>query len=232
MRNRVRGKDIDPLRCPRCRLHTDLCACDLMVPLSVATKVLLVAHWAEIRKPTNTGQLAVACLQDATLCLRGREDVPNDPVAWAPSTTPLLLFPTPDAESLDTWRAKHVNVPSVTLIVPDGTWRQAKRIRRRVPGLDQIQAVKLPASEGSDYRLRRAHLDERLATMEAIAQALGILEGPAVGERLMHVFRAVVDRALWSNGRLTTAEVTGGVPDGARQDGPAVRPPKDGQSML
>jgi len=218
MRNRVRGKDIDPLRCRRCRLHTDLCACDLLGPIQVTTRVLLVAHTAEVRKPTNTGQLAIACL-DAQLCLRGREDVPNDPVVWDSTTTPLLLFPTADAVPLDEWRAANPGA-RVTLIVPDGTWRQAKRIPRRVPELRGVQAVKLAAVQGSDYRLRRASWDEHLATMEAIALALGVLEGSAVEERLVHVFRAVVDRALWSNGRMATTDVTGGVPDGARQDGP------------
>jgi DTW domain-containing protein YfiP len=219
MRNRVRGQDVDPLRCSRCRLHTDLCACDLLVPIPVSTKLLLVAHRAEIRKPTNTGQLAAACLPGAKLCLRGREGVANDPVDWDPATTPLLLFPTSDAVEIEEWRRSHGNL-RVTLIVPDGTWRQAKRIPRRVPELRGMQAVKLDAKRESGYRLRRGRYDHHLATMEAVAQALGVLEGPAVEERLMHVFHAVVERALWSNGRLHASEVTGGVPDGARQDGP------------
>jgi DTW domain-containing protein YfiP len=224
MRNRVRSKDVDPLRCRRCRLHTDLCACDLLVPLPVSTQLLLISHWAEARKPTNTGQLALACLAGARSCVRGREHIPNDPVTWDPGTTPLLLFPTPDAIALDGWRATHGEAP-VTLIVPDGTWRQAKRIPRRVPELRDVQAVKLVGKQASGYRLRRASWDEQLATMEAIAMALGVLEGAAVEARMKHVFRAVVERALWSNGRVATAEVTGGVPPGARQDGPR---PHDG----
>ena len=220
MRNRVRGKDVDPLRCPRCRLHTDLCACDLMVPIQISTKLRVIAHMGEVRKPTNTGQLAVACVEGATLCLRGREDIPNDPVRWDPASTPLFLFPAPDAIPLNVWRAQHPDITDVTLVVPDGTWRQAKRIKRRVPGLGAIQVVKLSTHQGSAYRLRRSHRDDHLATLEAIAMALGILESPAIEERLLYVFRAVVDRALWSNGRLAASEVTGGVPDGARQDGP------------
>lgn len=238
MRNRIRGRDVDPLRCPRCRLHTDLCACDLLVPLPVSTKLLVVAHRAEVRKPTNTGRLAVACVQGATLCLRGREDVANDPVVWDADSTPLFLFPSSDAIPLGDWVAAQEGPRQVTLIVPDGTWRQAKRMRRRVPGLDTVQPVKLVADgAGSAYRLRRARREDRLATLEAVARALGVLEDAAVEERLMHVFRTVVDRALWSNGRLATAEVTGGVPHGARQDGPlragfpAVGQPASGEGL-
>ena len=222
MRNRMRKTDVDPLRCPRCRLHSDLCACTLLAPIEVATQILLVTHKFENLKATNTGHLAVQCLKGARLCLRGRKDSPDDPVVWEPAQTPLLLFPCRDALPLDAWRAAQASTSkAMTLIVPDGTWRQANRVRRRVPGLATVQAVSLPSTHQSYYRLRRTHLGNRLATFEAIALALGILEGPAIEAHLLHVFRAVVDRALWSNGRLATADVTGGIPSGARQDGPA-----------
>jgi len=223
MRNRMRKTDLDPLRCARCRLHTDLCACQMLSPMAVATQILLVTHKFEHRKATNTGHLAVQCLAGTQLCLRGREDQSDDRVVWAPDRTPLLLFPSRDAIPLDEWRASHPT-ETIALIVPDGTWRQANRVRRRVPGLADIQAVSLASNQTSTYRLRRTHLGHRLATFEAIALALGILEGPAIETHLLHVFRAVVDRALWSNGRLASADVTGGVPDGARQDGPANGP--------
>jgi DTW domain-containing protein YfiP len=219
----MRKTDLDPLRCPRCRLHTDLCACQLLAPVEVATQVLLVTHKLENIKATNTGHLAVQCLKEARLCLRGREDLPDDLVTWTPEQTPLFLFPCKDAIPLDAWRADHA-AQAITLIVPDGTWRQANRVRRRVPGLAAIQAVSLTSAQASNYRLRRTHVGSRLATFEAIALALGILEGPAIEAHLLHVFRAIVDRALWSNGRLSTEEVTGGIPAGARQDGPANGP--------
>ncbi len=218
----MRKTDADPLRCPRCRLHTDLCACALLAPIAIATQVVLVTHKLEHRKATNTGHLAVSCLNGAHLCLRGREDVPDDPVVWEAGRTPLFLFPSRDSLPLDDWLSAQARKPSaIALIVPDGTWRQANRVRRRVPGLADIQAVSLPASEKSYYRLRHTHLGNRLATFEAIALALGILEGPVIQERLSLVFRTVVDRALWSNGRVSGQEVTGGIPEGARQDGPA-----------
>jgi len=155
--------------------------------------------------------------------VRGREDLPDDAVTWEPDQTPLLLFPCQDALPLEAWRNGHA-ARAITLIVPDGTWRQANRVRRRVPGLAGIQAVSLSSAQESNYRLRRTHLGNRMATFEAIALALGILEGPSIATHLLHVFRAVVDRALWSNGRLATEQVTGGIPAGARQDGPAHGP--------
>jgi DTW domain-containing protein len=221
VRNRIRGLAPDPLRCPRCRLHTDLCACDVLTPLAVKTELLVVAHRYEVRKPTSTGRLAVLCLAGARLCLRGLHGRPDDPVTWGSERAPVLLFPCPGAVSLDEWQASRpAAAPPVTLIVPDGTWRQAKRMRYRVPGLSSIPAVTLPNALATGLRLRQPDQPSRLATLEAIALAFGILEGPAARNHLLFAFRTVVERALWSNGRLSTDEVTTGIPEGARQDGP------------
>jgi DTW domain-containing protein YfiP len=226
MRNRIRGLAVDPLRCPRCRLHTDLCACDVLAPVPVRTELVVVAHRYEVRKPTSTGRLAVLCLAGARLCLRGRHGQPDDPVTWAPDRTPLLLFPGPGALPLDAWQAAQpAAAPPVTLLVPDGTWRQAKRMRHRVPGLREVTAVTLPAARATGQRLRQPNTPSRLATLEAIALAYGILEGPAAQAHLLRAFRTVVERALWSNGRISSREVTTGIPAGARQDGPRSRLP-------
>ncbi len=221
MRNRIHGQAVDPLRCPRCRLHTDLCACDVLVPLDVATELIVVAHRKEVRKPTSTGRLAVMCVERARLCRRGLHGTSDDPVTWAPERTPLLLFPSRNAVPLDAWKAAQpAGAPPVTLIVPDGTWAQAKRVRYRVPGLDHITAVKLPDVEASGPRLRQPDRAGRLATLEAIAHALGILEGPAAQAHLLRAFRTVVERALWSNGRLSSADLSTPLPADAHQDGP------------
>jgi hypothetical protein len=79
--------------------------------------------------------------------------------------------------------------------------------------------VSLPAAEPSEYRLRFEPQPGGLATMEAIARALGILEGAPVQRALEQLFRVVVDRTLWSRGALPAAAVTGGIPAGvARHD--------------
>ncbi len=192
-----------------------------MEPMPVRTRVILVAHYYEERKPTNTGHLALTCLQGAEVVRRGGPEHVAAEVKWAEDTQPLLLFPGPEAVPLDLWKAARPDdAPSVSLIVPDGTWRQAKRVRYRVPGLDRIPCVSLPEGLYSSYRLRHAHVAGRLSTLEAVAHALGILEGPQVCSRLLHIFQVVVDRALWSNGRIATDQVSGGIPAGARQDGP------------
>lgn len=85
---------------------------------------------------------------------------------------------------------------------------------------DQIACATLPAGGVSRYRLRHGAKPERLATIEAIAVAMGILEGPEAARQLEHIFRVMVDRTLWTNGRLPAHAVTGGIPPGAESHDP------------
>jgi DTW domain-containing protein YfiP len=145
--------------------------------------------------------------------------------AWldwaAPGSETLLLFPHAEARPLEDWRDA---TRPITLVVPDGTWRQAKKARRRVAGLSELPCVTFPAAGPSAYRLRHAARPNRLATIEAIARALQILEDPTRGDeiqrRLVHIFRVMVDRTLWTNGRISTDAVTGGIPPGIRSHDP------------
>ncbi len=191
--------------------------CSLIPRLAVRTRLVLVIHKLEARKPTNTGQLAAECLEGSRVVLRGGQEAAKDPGPLvAPGTRPLLLFPHEDATDL----REHVGGDPITLIVPDGTWRQASKVRRRVAGLEGVPCARLPPGAPSRYLLRSESHDDGLATHEAVARALGILEGPEVEEAMMRVFRAMVDRALWSRGDLRTFEVSLGIPPGVVRHDP------------
>jgi DTW domain-containing protein YfiP len=212
------------LRCPECLMHRSLCICALLPSLQTRTRLVLVLHQLEARKTTNTGRLAARCLTNSRIVVRGRDgdsgDTGTSPTIerslWDAGSQPLLLLPSEDATPVSQWKQS----APITLIVPDGTWRQAIRTRKRVAGLDKVPCVTLPAAAPSRYRLRHAAQPQRLATLEAIAIAMGILEGPLVQEALEHVFAVMVDRTLWTNGRLERARVTGGIPHGAQSHDP------------
>lgn len=221
MRNRARKQKIGSLRCSRCRMHTDLCICERLIPMAARTHLVLITHSAEYQKPSNTGHLAVECLSHAKEIVRGTQNDEPLPLLWDRATTPLLLFPTADAVLLPDWiQAQPSPTPTVTLIVPDGTWRQCKRVRRRVPTLNEAIPVTLPFTTPSEYRLRHAPKANQLSTLEAIARAMGFLEGGAVEAHLMSVFQIAVERTLWTNGRLSSEEIIHGIPEGASQHGP------------
>jgi DTW domain-containing protein YfiP len=198
-------------------MHGSLCICPLIPRVATRTRLVLMIHRCEDRKPTNTGRLATLCLPNSDVHVRGHADLPSPPVSIAPGSLPVLLFPFEGATELTAFAGSK---EPLTLIVPDGTWRQASKVRNRVPGLSDVPCVSLPADVPSTYRLRAEAHATGLATIEAIARAMGILEGPHVRVALEHVFHAMVERTLWSRGELGDHEVTGGIPEGAMRHDP------------
>ena len=96
-------------------------------------------------------------------------------------------------------------------------------MRNRVAGMRDMPCVSLPIAAPSIYRLRLEAHPFGLATVEAIGRALRVLEGesgPEVERSLLHVFRAMVERTLWSRGEFETDDVTGGIPEGALRHDP------------
>jgi DTW domain-containing protein YfiP len=233
------------LRCAECRMHLSLCICALLPRLETRTRVVVLLHQLEVVKPTNTGLVAARCLVNSAVVYRGR--APHEGVADTDAadtgagasiadqrarlaaeipagSRAAFLFPHASATPLEGFAADGA---PVTLIVPDGTWSQAARALSRLGRALALPCVTLArdasASAGGG-RLRAPTRPGRLATLEAVALALGALEGAAIEAELLRVFRVMTDRTLWTNGRLPREAVTGGVPAGLRSHDPLGAP--------
>jgi DTW domain-containing protein len=196
------------LRCPDCRLHRPDCLCSELPVVPTRTRLVLVMHQSEAWKSSNTGRLALRCLPNSLIVAHGRlapdacgerPIIAEPPYPWQGADGPfVVLAPDADARPIDEWRGGD----AVTLVVPDGTWGQAARARRRFPGLADLPTAIVPAGPAR-YRLRYDPNPERLGTMEAVARALGALEGAEVQAALEHVLRLMVERTLITRGRKT-----------------------------
>lgn len=204
-------------RCERCRVHRSLCFCADLPTLATRTRVVLFLHRYEARKSTNTGRLAVSCLENAEVVVRGHEGAPTLPFVCEPGRVPLLLFPHEGATVLS---PSETFAGPVTLIVPDGTWRQGSKVQKRVPGLADVRCVALPPGPPSRYRLRAEAHATGLATLEAIARALDALGDGHARAPLERVLRILVERSLWSRGAIDASEVTDGLPPDAERHDP------------
>ncbi len=196
-------------------MHATLCICALTPQLATRTRLALVVHHREADKPTNTGKLAARCLARSSVTVYGERGQPTVMPGFPADEQPVLLYPGDEAVPI----AELVGaVRPIVLVVPDGTWRQAGKLRRHLPELAALPCVRLPDTGGTQYRLRAEQRAGNLSTFEAIARALCILEGeagPAVEAAMMAVFRVMVDRTLWFRGAIPSAQVTGGIPAAA-----------------
>jgi DTW domain-containing protein len=202
------------VRCTKCSMHEELCLCALIPRLPTATRVVILMHAQELKKPSNTGRLAHLCLPNSEIRLRGQRDgTPLDLEGLLEdSHETWMLYLSPDSRELGPELLSERKKP-VRLLVPDGTWSQASRLgaklARQLPG---VRHVKLKADKPSSYQLRSEHDPNGMATFEAIARALGALEGSEVQAEMEKIFQVMVDRVLYTRGRLAAEDVAGGIP--------------------
>lgn len=204
-------------RCPECLMSGLLCLCDDLpkVPLR-RTRVIVLMHYLELKTSTNTARIANLMLPESEVRLRGRPGQPLEEQGLVvPERRSLFLFPSPQSRVLDGDFLRELSSEPVNLIVPDGSWRQAQKVAQRVPALAGVQHVRLEPGPPSEYQLRAEPNPEAVCTLEAIARALGVLEGQAVRDSMEHWFRVMVERTLWSRGKLKDTEAPN-VPDEAK----------------
>ncbi|MBP9682993.1 MAG: DTW domain-containing protein, partial [Bacteriovorax sp.] len=186
-------------RCERCRISTILCFCDQIKEHTTNTRVSIIMHHREKHLTSNTAKLVTLTLTNASIFPRGLPEAPFSigQLELNPDVRPLYLFPDEDALELNAEFREKFPGP-YHLIIPDGTWNQAKKVRRREPGLLEIQCVKLSDTVKGEYKLRRGVRDDGVCTFEAVAHALEILENKEVSEDLLRQFRIMNNRVAKS----------------------------------
>lgn len=206
-------------RCHLCDLWVTMCICALAPRLDLATRVVIFMHASEIPRTTNTARPALLALANSEIRVRGVREEPVDALDLIadPATEPLLLYPTEDAEDLTPALADSLRQAGrrATLVVPDGSWRQGAKVQARTPGIVAMRRVRLPEGGPGEYFLRTAPHPGWLSTYEAIARALGVIEGDEVRETLMDYFHLKIDRMRWARSDILEADVRGGVPAAA-----------------
>lgn len=192
-------KTVNP--CEGCFLHKDRCICAQMPRLSLRTKIALIIHAKEMKRTTNTGQLAVKILTNSEMRVRGEgRDALDLSDLMTPEYRTLLFYPSPDAVELNRELALASSLP-IQLIVPDGNWRQASKVHYRHHELKDVTRVMISSPNLSDKHMRAETTESGMATLEAIATALGIIEGDEVKESLMNFYRLKLEGTLSSRGQ-------------------------------
>jgi len=160
-------------RCRYCRLTPGLCVCGDLPRIETRLRVLLILHAKEVERQSNTGMLAHRMLVRSEACVFGSwdEEFPEEALR-RPDTDYLVLHPLDDAQVLTPERAAPAPGRTTTLVVLDGTWHQARRMTRRVPGLRDLPYLRLPDDVAETYQPRRAPRPGHYSTAGAIAHAL------------------------------------------------------------
>lgn len=172
------------LRCQECYLPKTLCLCSLLPTVKTKTEILLLRHRGEIHSISNTGRLAGLILTNSKIIDYGTGE-PFDPSsirmgeAWVlyPGNRELPSTPLPSQ-----------------LIVLDATFPQARRMYQRISAFREIPVFSLQGETAPRNRLRDLPEQNSRSTLEAIAEALKILEDDFRKELLFDIFDEYVRR--------------------------------------
>jgi len=171
----ARGGKMD--RCEQCLIAKHYCICEGAEYASCDAAVCLLMYHNESFKPSNTGRLIAEIVPD-NYAFRWDRTSP-DPALLAllnnDKYQPFVIFPAEDVETdrvvtqVETLAGKQP-----LFIFLDGTWREAKKMIRKSPYLDNLPVLSITAEKLSDYRLRVAPHAHQLGTAEVAIMVLAL----------------------------------------------------------
>jgi DTW domain-containing protein YfiP len=178
-------------RCQRCYQYGDTCLCSLIPTVPTRTRFVILRHYIEERRSSNTGRIAALAMPNSELLAYGGGRPFDESPLCQPGTW--LLYP----------GASGPPPPEAPrrVIVLDGTWRQSRRMVHKIAALRRLPCLSLSPPPGPVARLREPTVPDGMSTLEAIAAAVRALEGPQVSLPLEELFAQMVERGLRLRGR-------------------------------
>ncbi len=170
-------------RCPFCRIDEQFCICSLRPETKSNAGFLLLYYDDEVLKPSNTGRLIADIIDDTFAFIWQRTESNPDLVSILKDEQwyPIIVFPAEYASEEREVFSEPYDIPEglrPLFVLFDGTWRQAKKMFRKSPYLDQYPIASIMPEAQSRFLVRKATRDIHLATAEVAAC---LLDG--VGEK-------------------------------------------------
>jgi len=178
-------------RCEQCLIAKHYCICDDAEQAKCDAAVCLLMYHNESFKPSNTGRLIAEIIPDNHAFRWDRTD--PDPALLAlindPQYQPMVVFPAEDVEQgRAVTEVNTVQGKKPLFIFLDGTWREAKKMIRKSPYLDNLPVLSVTADKLSDYRLRVAPHAHQLGTAEVGIMVLALAGETEASNKLENHF--------------------------------------------
>jgi DTW domain-containing protein YfiP len=195
--DRERGEaPIDPLPrdCYRCWKPRVTCVCGSLSPVDNRTEVFVLQHPREHQHPIGTARFAELGLRRSRVEVAWNASAREDePPAWLEPDT-ALLYPAEHARDV---RELRPDERPRRLLVLDGTWHTARTLYRDKRWLRALPHLRVQPEAPGRYRIRREPQADYLSTIEAIVEALRVLEPETRGlSGLIEAFDAMIDAQI------------------------------------
>ena len=172
-------------------MQSQVCICSHIPTLNTSVELLIIRHWKERLKPSNTARLVGHAIPNLKLVDYGAPGEPWDPTVLD-MDRPALLFPDETAST--------IGDPKQIIIV-DGSWSQARKLVNRIPGLKPLPRFTIQPTQKPRVRLRTPPSPGFVSTIEAVAAVLDTIEGSGSGDSLRSLFDEAVKASTIVRGR-------------------------------
>ena len=186
---RARGAKLK--RCDHCLIDINECICDGIQEAQCGLAVCMLMYHNESFKPSNTGRLIADVIPENFAFRWDRTDPDKEFLALISDEQyqPLIIFPSEGIEPhrvVETVGRTEGKKP--LLIFLDGTWREAKKMIRKSPYLDQYPVLSITPDKLSEYKLRVAVHDNHLGTAEVAIMVLELANEVDAANKLSQHF--------------------------------------------
>lgn len=177
------GQLLKRVICSHCQRPARTCICAFIRPLANKVELLILQHQEETPNAKNTAGLLHLSLENSQLLI-GEEFAEDELISalYADAKQPLLLYPEladyqslglqpPPPLALDQYSCSQLR-----LVVLDGTWRKSRKMLYLNRPLQKLPLLSLTQVPESLYKIRKAHSENQLSTLEASCYALQQLE--------------------------------------------------------
>jgi len=177
--------------CPCCAYPARTCLCDAINETRYQTRVVILQHPDEARHAKNTARLIGLVNPETELVIgESAEDFARIRAHYADDSRAVVLYPAPESTALGKTAD---SAPVETIIIIDGTWRKAKKIWLTNEWLQSMRVCHLNDLNESAYNIRSSRVTGGMASIEAVAHALALLEDTST-EPLWTAFMAMQEQ--------------------------------------
>lgn len=173
-------------------MHRNICVCEACAPVPNCTRVSVLQHPTEVGHPKGTVRILCQSLKNLEVfCGETPEDFREAGFETDTVTgNSALLFPGPGSDTLESSDLSHID----HWMILDGTWRKAARILHQNPALASLPRFHFASPPASAYTIRKAPGSHHLATAEAVAYLLNVVEPGLDTRPISRAMRTLVDK--------------------------------------
>lgn len=179
-------------QCPSCGLVKDNCICGYDIHLDTGVSFWLLTHENEYTRTSNTGRLIENALSSTRVFRWHRTEQPKELIDLIHSGHYDIYLIFSDDRPSERKRAVSYE-PSdkpVVFLILDGTWKEARKMLRKSPYLDDLKLLSLKGLEPTAYDLRRNTDMDHICTVEVAIELLKYANEERASEALMTYFKA------------------------------------------